>query len=157
MGNPPISGDTHLHRYEVHKRVTNRLQREAGVTTVEAKPSPMRPVRLVSTLDRAVFFDQNTDAGDATLEFEWRPNSKRDEFRIQYNEPGTPWSCGWHQDKTHEKLGPSHFQVDHDAWPAPHRESASFTDSNPMAILETCLTELRDRVPSLPDSVRPSP
>ena len=157
MGNPPIPGDTHLHRYEVHKRVATRLRREAGVTTVEAKPSPMRPVRLVATLDRAVFFDQNTDAGDATLAFEWRPHSARDEFRIQYNELGTPWSCGWHQDETHEKLGPSHFQVDHEAWPAPHRESASFIDSNPMAILETCLTELRDRVPSLPDSVRSSP
>jgi hypothetical protein len=117
----------------------------------------MRPVRLVATLDRTVFFDQNLDAGDATLEFEWRPHSERDEFRIQYNEPGTQRSCGWHQDETHENLGPSHFQVDHEAWSAPHRESASFTDSNPMAILETCLTELRDRVPDLPESTRPNP
>lgn len=117
----------------------------------------MRPVRLVATLNRAVFFDQNVDVGNATLEFEWRPHSEWDEFRIQYNEPGTPWSCGWHQDDTHETLGPSHFQVDHETWPAPHRESASFIDPNPMAILETCLTELCDRVPSLPESVRPSP
>ncbi|ERG95710.1 MAG: hypothetical protein J07HQW2_02170, partial [Haloquadratum walsbyi J07HQW2] len=29
MGNAPIPGDTHLHRYEVHKRVATRLQREA--------------------------------------------------------------------------------------------------------------------------------
>ena len=157
MGDSPIPGDTHLHRYEVHKRVATRLRREAGVTAVNADPSPMRPVRLVATLDLAVFFDQDLDAGDATLEFEWRPHSERDEFRIQYNEPGTQWSCGWHQDETHENLGPSHFQVDHEEWSAPHRESASFTDSNPMAILETCLTELRDRVPSLPESVRPSP
>ena len=157
MGNSPIPGDTHLHRYEVHKRVATRLQREAGVRTVEAKPSPMRPVRLAATLDRVVFVDQNMDAGDATLEFEWRPHSARDEFRIQYNEPGTPWSCGWHQDETHDNLGPSHFQVDHEAWAAPHRESASFTDSNSMAILETCLSELRDRVPDLPESVRPNP
>ena len=117
----------------------------------------MRPVRLVATLDRAVFFDQNLDAGEATLEFEWRPHSERDEFRIQYNEPGTPWSCGWHQDETHDNLGPSHFQVDHETWAASHRESASFTDPNPMAILETCLSELRDRVPDLPESVRPNP
>jgi hypothetical protein len=117
----------------------------------------MRPVRLAAALDRAIFFAQDVDAGEATLEFEWRPHSERDEFRIQYNEPETPWSCGWHQDETHEKLGPSHFQVDHETWAAPHRESASFTDSNPMAILETCLSELRDRVPDLPESVRPSP
>lgn len=155
MGNPPIPGDTHLHRYEVHKRVATRLQREAGVTTVDADPSPMRPVRLTATLNRADFAAQNLEPGDATLEFEWRPQSERDEFRIQYNEPGSPWSCGWHQDDTHENLGPSHFQVDHEAWPEPHREAAAFTDSNPMAILEACLTELRDRVPELPESKCP--
>lgn len=117
----------------------------------------MRPVRISAILDYAVFFDQGPDTCEPTLEFEWRPHSDRDEFRIQYNEPGTPWSCGWHQDETHENLGPSHFQVDHETWTAPHRESASFTDSNPMAILETCLSELRDRVPHLPESAHPNP
>ena len=157
MGNPPSPGDTHLHRYEVHKRIASRLQREAGVAAVEADPSPMRPVRLVATRDHARFFEQDLGGGDATLEFEWRPHSERDEFRIQYTEPGTPWSCGWHQDDTHEELGPSHFQVDHGSWTAPHREAASFTDSNPMAILEVCLSELRERVPDLPESVRTNP
>lgn len=152
MGLPPVSGDTHLHRYEVHKRVATRLRRVAGVTTVEATPSPMRPVHVIATLDRAVFFDQHADAGTATLAFEWRPHSDRDEFRIQYSDPETAWACGWHQDDTHETLGPSHFQVDHDEWPDPYREAASFTDPNPMAILETCLAELRDRVPRLPES-----
>ena len=101
------------------------------------------------------FFDQQSDTGEATLEFEWRPSPERDEFRIQYTEPGTPWACGWHQDGTHENLGPSHFQVDREAWAAPHRESASFTDPNPMAIIETSLSELRERVPALPDAVGP--
>lgn len=117
----------------------------------------MRPVQLTATLDRATFFHQQSGSGEATLEFEWRPGPERDEFRIQYTEPGTPWACGWHQDGTHEDLGPSHFQVDHETWTTPHRESASFTDSNPMAILETCLGELRDCVPDLPASVRPDP
>ncbi|TKX64331.1 hypothetical protein EXE47_11450 [Halorubrum sp. GN12_10-3_MGM] len=157
MGNSPIPGDTHLHRYEVHKRVATRLRREAGVTAVDADPSPIRPVCLVATLDCTIFFQQTMDTDEAALEFEWRPHAERDEFRIQYNEPGTPWSCGWHQDETHEKLGPSHFQVDHRGWAAPHRESACFTDSNSMAILETCLSELRDRVPDFPESIRPSP
>lgn len=154
MGTPPTPGDTHLHRFEVHKRVATRLQREAGVMTVDAEPSPMRSVRLAATLDCAVFFDQDLDADEGTLEFEWRPRSERDAFRIQYTEPGVPWSCEWHQDETHENLGPSHFQVDYTEWEAPHRESTSFIDSNPMAILETCLSELRDRVPDLPESVR---
>ena len=157
MRNSPIPRDTHLHRYEVHKRVATRLRREAGITAVTTEPSPMRPVRLAATLERAVFFDQNLEGGEATLEFEWRPHSERDEFRIQYNEAGTPWSCGWHQDETHENLGPSHFQVDHEEWSASHRESASFKDSSPMTILETCLSELRVCVPNLPESIRSNP
>ena len=153
MDTPPTAGDTHLHRYEIHKRVATRLRRETGVTTVDTEPSPMRPVQLTAGLDQTVFFDRSAATGDATLEFEWRPRAERDAFRIQYTEPGTPWSCGWHQDETHEDLGPSHFQVDHKAWSTPHREAASFADPNPMAILETCLGELRDRVPTLPDGV----
>lgn len=70
MGNSPTPGDTHLHRYEVHKRVATRLRREAGITVVDAEPSSMRPVHLKATLDRAVFLDQDLDTGDATLEFE---------------------------------------------------------------------------------------
>lgn len=153
MENSPIAGDAHLHRYEIHKRVATRLRREVGVTAVEAIPSPMRPIRVVARLEQPIFFSEKQDAAEATLEFEWRPQSESDEFRIQYNEPGTPWSCGWHQDKTHENLGPSHFQVDHEAWSTSYRESASFTDSNPMAILDTCLSDLRDRVADLPESV----
>lgn len=154
MGDPPVPGETHLHRYEIHKRVTARLRRTSGVTSIEAKPSSMRPVRLEATIDQETFFDRSELAGEAILEFEWRPRPDRDVFRIQYNETGTPWSCGWHQDESHENLGASHFQVDHEAWDTPHREPSSFTDPNPMAVLETCLDELRERVPLLPDSVR---
>lgn len=155
MDNTPKAGDTHLHRYEVHKRIATRLRREAGVKTVIAEPSPMRPIRLIAALNRQIFFDQDLDGGEATLEIEWRPHSEQDEFRIQYSEAESPWSCGWHQDKTHENLGPSHFQVDHEEWPSAHRESASFTDGNPMAILEACLQELQHRVPNLPETARP--
>ena len=115
----------------------------------------MRLVQLTATLDHTTFFHQQSDGVEAKLEFEWRPGPECDEFRIQYTEPGTPWACGWHQDRTHENLGPSHFQVDHEVWAALHRESASFTDPNPMAIIETNLTELRERVPAPPDAVEP--
>lgn len=154
MGDSPIPGETHLHRYEIHKRVADRLRRTSGVTYIEAKPSSMRPVRIEATLDQELFFDRAESTGEAALEFEWRPRTARDEFRIQYNEPGTPWSCGWHQDDSHDDLGPSHFQVDHEEWDTSYREPSSFIDPNPMAILERCLNELQKRVPLLPDSIR---
>ena len=154
MDHTPVPGDTHLHRYEVHKRVATRLRRETGIVPVEPDPSLMRPVRLVGTVNRAVFFDQEMSEGEATIEFEWRPHTERDAFRIQYNDTDTLWSCGWHQDDTHESLGASHFQVDHNEWSTSHREPASLSDANPMAILEACLDDLRERVPMLPESAR---
>jgi hypothetical protein len=114
----------------------------------------MRPTHLLANLERSRFFDSDVERGDASLEFEWRPHSQRDEFRIQYAEPEKGWSCGWHQDETHEDLGAIHFQVDHESWNDPYREPATFDDSNPMAIFETCLNELRNRVPDLPAAVR---
>lgn len=113
----------------------------------------MRPVRLVATVATEQLFEQLRPVPEATIEIEWRPRAEQDSFRVQYNEPGTPWSCGWHQDDSHPALGPSHFQVDHEEWATSHREPASFTDPNPMAVLETCLVELRTRVPQLPASV----
>lgn len=154
MGDGPVSGETHLHRYEIHERVADRLRRVYGVRHVEATPSSLRPVRIEASIDRELFFERSMGGGEARLAFEWRPRPDRDEFRIQYTEPGTPWSCGWHQDESHEPLGPSHFQVDHDGWETSCREPSSFMDPNPMAILETCLDELRERVPLLPESVR---
>lgn len=154
MSPHPIAGNTHLHRFEIHKRFRHRLSRTAGVTQIESQPSSMRPVFVRATIDTTTFFKQEHTSETAYIEIEWRPRSERDEFRIQYSEPGEPWSCGWHQDSTHDDLGPSHFQVDHSEWDSSVREPASFTDPNPMAILETCLNELVSRVPALPDAVR---
>jgi hypothetical protein len=154
MSPSPAAGNTHLHRFEIHKRFKHRLNRTPGVTRIETQPSPMRPIFVRAVLDTRSFFQQEYTPSTAHLELEWRPHFDQDKFRIQYTEPGEPWSCGWHQDDTHDELGASHFQVDHSAWKSSIREPASFTDPNPMAILETCIEELLVRVPSLPDSIR---
>jgi len=89
----------------------------------------------------------------AELEVQWRPRQKRDEFRIQYNESDTEWSCGWHQDDDHEELGPTHFQVNHSEWDEGYYETVSFEDTNPMAVLEDCLRELKNKVIDLPEKL----
>lgn len=153
---PPsrVPGNTHLHRAEIHKRVQDRLRRTEGIKEVVAKPSPMRPTRVRATVDPETFLGGPYSSAEATVEFEWRPREGRDVFRIQYSESDAPWSCGWHQDETHDDLGPHHFQVDHREWDAPYREPGPFGDPNPMAVLETCLEELRAGLPDLPADVR---
>lgn len=146
-------GDAHLDRYEIHKRFRNRLERAPFVEHVRAKPSPMRPTRLLAAIDTERWFGDANRSGTATLEVEWRPRGGRDWFRIQYTESDGNWSCGWHQDGTHDELGPNHFQVDRESWAEAHREPCDFDDPNPMAILERCLQELGRRAPELPQSV----
>jgi hypothetical protein len=150
----PVIVNTHLHRFEIHKRFRHRLKRIPGIEQIESRPSVMRPVFVRATIDMTRFLKQEYTPSTAQLEIEWRLRSERDEFRIQYTEPGEPWSCGWHQDDTHDNFRASQFQVDHSTWKSSIREPASFTDPNPMAIIETCLNELTKRVHTLPDSVR---
>ncbi|WP_255192858.1 hypothetical protein [Natronobeatus ordinarius] len=147
------AGETHLDRFEIHKRIRNRLERAPFVSQVDARPSPMRPTSVRATIDTTVWFGEDYRAPTAILEVEWRPRPARDWFRIQYTEADATWSCGWHQDGTHDDLGPNHFQVDHEGWDTSHREPAAFDDPNPMAVLERCLEELESRIPELPDGV----
>jgi len=141
----------HLDRYEIHKRLRDRLRRTEGVVEVRAEPSSMRPTQVSAVLDMSEFLDEGYESVKAELEVEWRPRQDRDEFRVQYNESGTEWSCGWHQDDDHDELGPAHFQVNHSEWDEGQYEAASFEDTNPMAVLEDCLEELERRVQDLPD------
>jgi len=143
----------HLDRYEMHKRLKDRLRRTEGVVELRAEPSSMRPTQVHAVLDTKTFFGREYEPERAELEVEWRPRSDRDVFRLQYNEPGTPWSCGWHQDDDHEELVPCHFQVNHADWDEGYYEPCTFEDTNPMAVLERCLTGPRERVPNLPNSV----
>lgn len=148
---PGVPGDTHLDRFEIHKRFRNRLERAPFVEHVQARPSPMRPTHLVATIDATSWFGEDYRSDTARLEVEWRPRDGRDWFRIQYAEAQPDWSCGWHQDGTHEDVGPNHFQVDSADWDESRREPCTFDDSNPMAVLESCLQTLERRVPTLPE------
>lgn len=154
---PPkgVAGRATLDRFELHKRFKHRLRRTPGIVETSSRPSSMRPVEVVATVDTGAFLDRPHSPARADLGIEWRPRPDRDAFYVQYSEDDTPWSCGWHQDRDHEELGPNHFQVDHRDWETPYRTETGFEDPNPMAILDTCLDVLRRRVPDLPGSVAP--
>jgi hypothetical protein len=49
---------------------------------------------------------------------------------------------GWHQDDTHDDLGPVHLQLNDGATPVAH-ESAAFIDSHPLDVAERRLDSLR--------------
>lgn len=79
------------------------------------------------------------------LEIEWRPREEaHDQFRIQFMPVTDMWSCGWHQNRTHEERSPCHIQIDHCDRDRPRRGAAHFDDGVPMAVLEVWLNALRE-------------
>lgn len=133
---------THFHRYELHKRFASRLRRTAGIDGIRAEPSPLRLTTIIARVDGATF---GSACPDGTLEIEWRPREEeRDQFRIQFTPDDVPWSCGCHQDRTYDDLGPSHVQIDRRERDHPRRSAARFDDGVPMAVLEACLETLRE-------------
>jgi hypothetical protein len=140
----------HLHRFELHKRVSNRLRRTDGVVDCRSEPSPFRPTKLFASVDGDAF---GSACPDGDLEFEWRPRTEStDQFRIQFNLSDEPWSCGWHQDETHPERGACHFQIDHQDWAESKRTGVEFEDGLPMAVFEACLDALREHG-STPESI----
>ncbi|MCL7418505.1 MAG: hypothetical protein M8354_11795 [Halalkalicoccus sp.] len=132
---------THLHRYELHKRFADRLRRTPEIDEVRAEPSSFRPTTVTARIDGTEF----GSGPDGDLEIEWRPrDDEDDQFRIQFIPVHGQWSCGWHQDGTHEELGPAHIQLDHHEQDRARRSGARFDDGMPMAVLETCLDALRE-------------
>lgn len=133
---------THLHRFELHKRFSTRLQRTAGIDDVQTEPSAFRPTKIRASVEGNVF---GVACPDGELEVEWRPRTgSTDEFRMQFTPSDDRWSCGWHQDETHSDLGACHFQIDHRDWTEPKRTGVVFDDGLPMAVFEACLDELRE-------------
>lgn len=131
----------HLHRYELHKRFAGRLRRTPGIGEVRAEPSPLRPTTIVARIDGAEF----DSCPDGDGEIDWRPrDDEHDQFRIQFIPVHGQWSCGWHQNRTHEELGPCHVQFDYCEQDRARRSSAHFDDGMSMAVLETCLEALRE-------------
>lgn len=49
---------------------------------------------------------------DGDLKIEWRSREEdHDQFRIQFTPVSGMWSYGWHQNRTHEELGPYHVPI----------------------------------------------
>ena len=66
-------------------------------------------------------------------------------YWVNWIEPDRSLLVGWHQDDTHDALGPVHLQVNDGATAVTH-VPAQFIDSHPLDVVERRLTSLRDAV-----------
>jgi hypothetical protein len=77
--------------------------------------------------------------------FQLQTGEPHEYYWFNWIEPDRSLLVGWHNDDTHDDLGPVHLQVNDGATPVSH-ESAEFIDSHPLDVVERRLHLLRDAV-----------
>ncbi|WP_394354530.1 hypothetical protein [Halobellus ruber] len=111
-----------------------------------AEPREAGPYRVVAEVDPRQFFgDDEYPVTTARIEigFQLQTGEPHEYYWFNWIEPDRSLLVGWHQDDTHDDLGPVHLQVNDGATPVAH-ESAEFIDSHPLDVVERRLHSLRD-------------
>lgn len=144
-----LANRANLQRRRLHDRIKNRLRAEfTDVQRRRAVPREPGAYRVVGEVNpRAFLGDEEYPETAARLEvgFRLRTGGEYEHYWINWIEPERALLVGWHQDDTHEELGPVHLQVN-DGGTAVAREPAHFLDSHPLDVVSRRIDELEDAV-----------
>ncbi|WP_254810921.1 hypothetical protein [Natronosalvus amylolyticus] len=133
-----LAGGRGFTRREGLRRIKERLEKEPGFTTVQYRPSRLRPRSVVADVDTEMFLGEEFPRKQATFEIAWRPRAGTDVQRVQWADDAV--SLGWHKDDDHEDLGTTHFQIETDEELS--HEPGHLEAEAPLSFLETCLQRL---------------
>ena len=144
-----LADRTNLQSKRLHDRIGNRLGGEFdNVRRRRAEPREAGPYRVVADVNPRQFLDDDeypVTAARIEIGFQLQTGESHEYYWLNWVEPERRLLVGWHQDDTHDELGPVHLQVNDGATPAAH-EPAQFTDSHPLDVVERRLDSLRDVV-----------
>jgi len=144
-----VANRANLQSKRLHDRIQNRLSGAfENVRRRRAEPREAGPYRVVAEVDPRQFFgDDEYPVTTARIEigFQLQTGEPHEYYWFNWIEPDRSLLVGWHQDDTHNDLGPVHLQVNDGATPVAH-EPAEFIDSHPLDVVEHRLDSLRDAV-----------
>lgn len=138
-----------LQSRRLHDRIRNRMRAE--FTDVRRRRATSREpgaYRVIGEVNpRAFLGDEEYPETMARVEigFRIRTGVAHEGYWFNWIEPERELLVGWHQDDTHEKLGPVHLQVN-DGGTTVAREPARFVDSHPLDVVSRGLETLDDAV-----------
>ena len=144
-----LANRANLQNKRLHSRIQNRL--DGTFDTVRrrrAEPREAGPYRVVADVNPRQFLDDDeypVTAARIEIGFQLQTGEPREYYWFNWIEPDRSLLVGWHQDDTHDDLGPVHLQVNDSATPVAH-EPARFIDSHPLDVVEHRLNSLRDVV-----------
>jgi hypothetical protein len=143
-----LANRANLQNKRLHARIQNRLSGEfETVRQRRAEPREAGPYRVVAEVNPRQFVDDEYPVATARIEigFQLQTGEPREYYWFNWIESDRSLLVGWHQDDTHDELGPVHLQVNDAATSVAH-EPAAFIDSHPLDIVERRLNSLRDAV-----------
>ena len=138
-----------LQSKRLHDRIQNQLSGEfENVRRRRAEPREAGPYRVVAEVDPRQFLDDDeysVATGRVEIGFQLQTGEPHEYYWFNWIEPERNLLVGWHQDDTHDDLGPVHLQINDGATPVAH-EPAQFIDSHPLDVVERRLNSLRDAI-----------
>lgn len=147
-----LTNRANLQSKRLHDRIQTRLSAEFDtVRRRRAKPRERGRYRVVGEVEpRRVLNVDEYPVTNARVEvgFQLQTDDPYEYYWFNWIEPDRSMLVGWHQDSTHEDLGPVHRQVN-DGSTAVGRQAARFIDSHPLDVVEQRLHSLPDLVASV--------
>jgi len=144
-----LANRANLQNKRLHDRIQNRLSGTfENVRRRRAEPREAGPYRVIADVNPRQFFGDDeypVTAARIEIGFQLQTRESHEYYLLNWIEPDRSLLVGWHQDDTHDDLGPVHLQVNDGATPVAH-ESAQFIDSHPLDVVERRLDSLRDVV-----------
>ena len=144
-----LANRSNLQARRLHERIGHRL--ESACSRVQrriAQPGEPGLYRVVGEVHARSFLDDEAYPAEAArieIGFQLQTDGAQEYYWVNWVEPERELLVGWHQDGTHDSLGPVHVQVD-DGTTAVDRRPARFVDSHPLDVLDRRLASLPDAV-----------
>lgn len=140
-----LANRANLQSKRLHDRIGQRLSTEFHtVRRRRAEPREAGPYRVVAEVDPRRFLDDDGyPVTEARIEvgFQLQTGRAYEYYWFNWIEPARSLLIGWHQDDTHDDLGPVHLQVN-DGSAAVDHQPATFIDSHPLDVVEQRLESL---------------
>lgn len=144
-----LANRANLQNKRLHDRIQNRLSGAfENVRGRRAEPREAGPYRVVAAVNPRQFLDNNEyPVTTARIEIgvQLQTGEPYEYYWFNWIEPDRSLLVGWHQDDTHDDLGPVHLQLNDGATSVAH-EPTEFIDSHPLDVVERRLNSLPDAV-----------
>lgn len=144
-----LANRANLQSKRLHDRIQQRLSAECDdVRRRRTEPREAGAYRVVGNVNPQQFLGNDeypVTAARVEIGFQLRTSDPYEYYWINWIETDRNLLVGWHQDDTHDDLGPAHLQVNDGSTVVAH-EQAQFIDTHPLDVVEQRFKSLQEAI-----------